>query len=730
MPETTGRPSVLLRAALLLLSFCPASPLCGQTPSGAAPAGGEYALLVSLEEGAPPAEAVLPPLGAVRLDPLPDGRTWRVVFPPEADPAAVLASLRADPSVRFAEPDLPVQLHLLPDDPLFPDLWNLDNRGQTGGSPGADLELPAAWEISTGRADVIVGLIDTGVAWDHPDLAANIWVNRPEAEGLPGVDDDGNGYVDDIHGIDVRDRDSDPMDEFGHGSHVAGIIGAVGDNGIGVSGINWRVQLLPCKFTDRFGAGNVSDTIECMAYFRALKDRGENIVAINNSWGWLGEDPLWSVYEAMASLDDVLLVVSAGNNAWDNSGTRKAWPAAYDLPNLLVVGATDDDDLPWGVSNYGDFVDISAPGVAVLSTLSPLSGWGGGLYGRRSGTSMAAPHAAGVAALVAAAEETADWRVLRNRILSGGDETGTLDGFNLSGRRLNAYGALTCPGDPLLRITEAPADNAPERVGETLLLEALSIDCGEGAGPVVVRARGSGEEILLRDDGLSPDLAAGDGVFAASWIPTERFGDLRFGSPAGEIVLPALYPVIATRELPPAHRGEAYAVSLEVDGGSGPVTWSLAAGRLPEGLRLESDTGGIHGTAVGEGSRFVVQVTDSLGDLHRRELRIDVLETKSGPRCRGRGRWKRRRSVAGETPRGFGESHRVGCRAAGERLHGKKKLRKGDPRRPGRRPPAAAGRLKARPPAVDNTGVRPCPRQDPASSFSTWTEPWSTRRGT
>src|SRR5687768_12109445 len=206
----------------------------------------------------------------------------RVDLDPAADWAATLAAFRRDPNVLFVQPDHRVSLQLEPNDPDFPMTYGLHNEGQIGGTEDADIDAPEAWEKTTGSSDTIVAVIDTGVDYNHPDLAANIWTNDGEIANNR-IDDDGNGYVDDIHGYDFVNRDGNPMDDHFHGTHVAGTIGAVGDNGIGVVGVNWHVQIMAVKFLDADGGGFESDAIAALNYAVA---NGAHIS--NNSWGGLG----------------------------------------------------------------------------------------------------------------------------------------------------------------------------------------------------------------------------------------------------------------------------------------------------------------------------------------------------------------------------------------------------------------------------------------------------------
>jgi subtilisin family serine protease len=190
-----------------------------------------------------------------------------------------IARYRYNPAVEFIEPNYIVSIVRTPDDPLFPQLWALRNTGQTGGLPGADVSATEAWDTSTGSSDVIVGVIDTGVDYTHPDLAGNIYVNTGEVANN-GIDDDGNGFVDDIHGWDFVNFDSDPMDDNGHGTHVSGTVGAIGNNGIGVAGVSWSVRIMPLKFLNAGGSGTTANAIAAIEYAIPM-----GVKVLSNSWG-------------------------------------------------------------------------------------------------------------------------------------------------------------------------------------------------------------------------------------------------------------------------------------------------------------------------------------------------------------------------------------------------------------------------------------------------------------
>lgn len=356
---------------------------------------------------------------AVKLDTLPE----------------MLKALADEPLVRFAEPDGIVSaLATLPNDPGFDQLWGLRNTGQAGGTAGADIRAPDAWDWVQGGTDVVVGIIDSGVDYTHADLAANIWSNT--AETVNGIDDDGDGFIDDIQGWDFYSNDALPMDENGHGTHVAGTIGAVGSNGVGVAGVNWRCRILPLRFLNAGGSGSTSDAIDALNYAAMLRRRGVNIRLTSNSWGGGGAEQ--AMEDAIAANRDagILFVAAAGNYGWNND-TSPFYPASYPESNVIAVAATDHNDGLAGFSHYGaSSVDLGAPGVDIYSTLP------GGTYGWKSGTSMAAPHVSGVLALLAAASPSADWNILRKALLQGVDPLASLAGRTVTGGRLNAYKAL------------------------------------------------------------------------------------------------------------------------------------------------------------------------------------------------------------------------------------------------------------------------------------------------
>ena len=306
-----------------------------------------------------------------------------VKLPSGKELESAIAAYTADPAVLYAEPDYTVRIEGIPNDSSFNQLWGMNNTGQTGGTPDADINAPEAWDITTGSADVVLAVIDTGIDYTHPDLAANAWSNPNEIAGN-FIDDDGNGYVDDIHGIDTINNDSDPMDDNNHGTHVSGTIGATGNNALGVTGVNWNVQIAGCKFLSAIGAGSTADAIECLDYIWDLKvNRGINIVASNNSWG--GGSYSQALYDAIAQQMNagILFVAAVGSSGSDNDVTPN-FPSSYNLSNVIAVTATTHNDDKAGDSNLGSrTVDVGAPGENILSTIL------GRAYASFSGVSMA-----------------------------------------------------------------------------------------------------------------------------------------------------------------------------------------------------------------------------------------------------------------------------------------------------------------------------------------------------
>ncbi|HKP18115.1 MAG TPA: S8 family peptidase [Gaiellaceae bacterium] len=429
--------------------------------------------------------------------------------------AAALAAYQADPDVLYAQPNFVYRISKTPDDPFYPQMWNLKNTGQTGGTKDADIDAPEAWNTTTGSSSVAVIDIDTGIDYNHQDLAANARPNTAECNGTALVDDDGNGYADDCHGIDTIAHDSDPLDDNGHGTHTAGTIGAIGDNGVGVTGINWNVTIIACKSHDSAGNGTSASIIECYQYAEIEQAHGLDVVTSNNSYGGCPEACGYdqATYDAIESNMEkgILFVASAGNASSDND-SAPSYPATYFVPNVISVAATNDDDHRAGFSNIGDrTVMLGAPGVGVKSTTPNNT------YSNLSGTSMASPHVAGVAALLKASNASLDWRAIRNLILASGDAKASLSGATLTGKRLNAKTAVTCVRKSQFGVLR-PLDT---QSGQPILIAALNVKCAKPiAKPLKVKITPGGTMLTLLDDGAAPDIAAGDGIYSVNWSPS------------------------------------------------------------------------------------------------------------------------------------------------------------------------------------------------------------------
>jgi subtilisin family serine protease/Tol biopolymer transport system component len=412
--------------------------------------------------------------------------------------AAAQAALAANPHVAHFEPDAYVCAQQLPNDPDFPSLTGLHNVGQFGATADADIDAPEAWDETTGSTNVVVGVIDSGIDVTHPDLYLNIWLNQGEIPGAvrpqlsdvdadgritfydlndtantawvrdlngnayidagdlladprwaDGIDTDHNAFIDDFYGWNFRQSadepfaPNDPRDVLGHGTHVAGTIGAIGNNGRGVAGVNWRASLMALKFLDNANQGRISDAVLAVNYATMMRTQeGENVRVLNASWGQSGgETPALRTVLDAAGKAGILFVAAAGNGNILGQGINldrePFYPASYALDNVIAVAATGPNDELARFSNFGaTSVDLAAPGIGVLSTLP------GGRYGTANGTSMAAPHVAGAAALIWSDLSDATIPEVRQAILHAAKPLSDLTGKTVVGGRLNAFSAL------------------------------------------------------------------------------------------------------------------------------------------------------------------------------------------------------------------------------------------------------------------------------------------------
>jgi len=457
-------------------------------------------------------------LRTARFEPsaaFPNGVRFGIVELPKGESVEnALGKLGAAPGIMYAEKDFMRyrdQSPVIPNDPRFPEMWGLQNQDlppelkdpMMSGDPvdDADIDMPEAWARHTNSQEVIVGLIDTGAYIEHPDLAENIWVNDEEFNGTPGVDDDGNGYIDDIHGWDFFNNDNtvwdrDERDQWGylndeHGTHTAGTIGAITNNATGVSGINWDIQIIILKFLGPEG-GYTSDAILALEY---AVDKGAKLTS--NSWGG---GPFSQALKDAIEASGILFVAAAGNSGVDND-VSPHYPSSYDSPNIIAVGASAQNDQRcyypgWWSSNWGDTsVDLFAPGGFILSTIPPDPPPAPGeppeeAYEFFYGTSMATPHVSGVAAgLVSMYPDLPQYPgapgwvegspSIKGIILDTVDVKPAFEGLCVSGGRLNAANAFAMSLPPI--VTSA---NAEPREGEPPLLVTFSASATDVDGEI------------------------------------------------------------------------------------------------------------------------------------------------------------------------------------------------------------------------------------------------------
>ena len=369
----------------------------------------------------------------------------------------VIAALESSPFVEYVEPNYYIALTLpeepvpvdedaisalseymmerLSNDPLYSSQWGLTK-----------INADKAWDTTTGKRDIVIAVIDTGVDYKHPDLAANIWVNPRETLNS-NKDNDGNGYAGDYYGYDFINNKADPMDDNGHGTHVAGIIGAVGNNGVGIAGVNWNVKIMPLKFLRAGGGGDTIAAIKAINYANSM---GADIISC--SWGGPGMSQ--ALGDAIKQTNK-LFVFAAGNEGANNDVTPH-FPSNFGYDNMIVVTATDKNDQLASFGNYGaSKVDVAAPGVAILSTYPTAKNT---LYVEMKGTSMATPFVAGIAGLMLSVNPSLSPTQLKSLIMQNVDKASTLNGKVKSGGRVNAEKAVNAArgGSTLPTATQTP----------------------------------------------------------------------------------------------------------------------------------------------------------------------------------------------------------------------------------------------------------------------------------
>ncbi|MBI5387937.1 MAG: S8 family serine peptidase [Verrucomicrobia bacterium] len=407
-----------------------------------------------------------------------------------------LHALRQSGLFEFVEPDYVLTAHATPSDTAYQNgtLWGLQRIGAA-----------SAWDITTGSTNIIVAVVDSGIRHTHQDLAAQMWRNPGEMAGN-GLDDDGDGIVDNVHGLNAISDSGDTSDDHSHGTHVAGTIGAAANNAGAVVGVCWQVRLMACKFMDSTGHGYTSDAVECIDFAVANGAR-----VINCSWG--GGEYSQALFNSLsaARTAGVLVVVAAGNDGFNND-LLPDYPASFNLDNLFVVAAIDQSDALASFSNYGQTsVDLAAPGVGIYSCTADSDA----SYDTYQGTSMAAPHVTGVMALLLAQTPGLSLATLRQRLLGSTVSLASLSGRCVTGGRVDAFKALSTVPDGVLEISTATSSAPPFSPGSSVNFFVNVSDVSPVTNATVTGGIVGGSSLAFGNNGVSPDATARDGTYSA-----------------------------------------------------------------------------------------------------------------------------------------------------------------------------------------------------------------------
>ena len=572
---------------------------CG-TSGGRPPAPVQGEILVKLKAGyAAPTQAPVEAAGTAACSQVAvaeeGGPLLRWPLPEGASPEEVAARAALDPAVEYAEPIQRYQSARRPNDPRYREQWALQA-----------ISAEQAWDVTTGSRNTVVAVVDSGINLAHPDLRANLWRNPGEI-GNNGVDDDGNGFVDDLYGWDFVDDTADPSPkgedspETWHGSHVAGTIGADGDNRKGITGVAWRVQLMAVRALGP-GGGRADQIATAIDY---AVQNGARV--INASWGGASSETIKRAI-ARASRAGVLFVAAAGNDGASGAG----FPASLKLPNVIAVGASGPDEALADFSNHGRGVHVAAPGVSILSTTAT------GRYETLDGTSMAAPHVSGLAALLLSAAPKLRVRELRDLIFKGCDQPDALSGVE--------YGRINAARSLALLTGNAPDAGGLVASKSTIVLRARPGHIGR-ASSVMLRAEGGATAhwtATIDQPWLSLSAPEGDtpsrvslkadatALSAGSYSAT-----LDVKSDAGELKLPVDVSVGSKAKLAIELRGGTCAMVDGLMQARAGAPCGLSATGFEEGERLRWDIDGQPATgesvvaAFALGERRVTVTTDT-----------------------------------------------------------------------------------------------------------------------